>query len=245
MVTDIAAKMQKVEKRRKETPRLKSCKQYQCDWCRRLLQNPSGLIRHKSYCVWNPILRTKTDPPTEQQAPKTNNCKEMQCEWCNRFFTSQHGVERHKTYCAWHPQRLKALKEQRKRRREEKAYYKAKQEKVSDKPEDEGCPNSPISVESDDTFHVTNNYVHETPKQPQPPTTPQTRPTVLRSSLKNCQCGCEFVELDMEYEEEIDVESLWSKQKLSTYLYNREKPRRWFFTFVSCSVHYITVYLCD
>ena len=60
MVTDIAAKMQKVEKRRKETPRLKSCKQYQCDWCRRLLQNPSGLIRHKSYCVWNPILRTKT-----------------------------------------------------------------------------------------------------------------------------------------------------------------------------------------
>ena len=64
MVTDIAAKMQKVEKRRKETPRLKSCKQYQCDWCRRLLQNPSGLIRHKSYCVWNPILRTKTGKST-------------------------------------------------------------------------------------------------------------------------------------------------------------------------------------
>lgn len=118
---------------------------------------------------------------------------EMQCEWCNRFFTSQHGVERHKTYCAWHPQRLKALKEQRKRRRNEKACYKARQEKV--KSEDEGCPHSPNSVESDDTFHVLNHYPVS-----------QMRPTVLRSNLKDCNCGCQYVE--MEIEEEIDVESL-------------------------------------
>merc|ERR1712149_83686 len=105
MVTDITKRMTKIEKRRKETPRMKSCKQYQCDWCRRLLQNPSGLIRHKSYCVWNPALRTEQNDPQptteqqQQQASKiTDNSsnKEMQCEWCNRFFPSQHGVERHK-----------------------------------------------------------------------------------------------------------------------------------------------------
>jgi hypothetical protein len=169
-----------------------------------------------------------TTPTTEQQqqqqqqqATKTttdnNSNKEMQCEWCNRFFTSQHGVERHKTYCAWHPQRLKALKEQRKRRRDEKAYYKEnKKEKVAEKPEDEGCPNSPTSVESDDTFHVTNNHVVQSiieaqSKQSSQKQQQHQRPTVLRSSVKNCPCGCEYVNLAMELEydeEEIDVESL-------------------------------------
>ena len=51
----------KIEKRYKSkdsnSARPKSLKNYQCDWCRRLLQNPSGLIRHKTYCVWNPELK--------------------------------------------------------------------------------------------------------------------------------------------------------------------------------------------
>merc|ERR1739838_604309 len=85
----------------------------------------------------HPIFESDFDCLTEEKKDTANRqVAEMQCEWCNRFFTSQHGVERHKTYCAWHPQRLKALKEQRKRRRNEKACYKARQEKV--KSEDEG-----------------------------------------------------------------------------------------------------------
>jgi hypothetical protein len=30
---------------------------YQCRWCRRNLQQPSGLMRHRAYCSWNPSLR--------------------------------------------------------------------------------------------------------------------------------------------------------------------------------------------
>ena len=49
--------LENLEKKRKESNRMKTVKNYQCDWCRRLLQNPSGLIRHKSYCVWNPDFK--------------------------------------------------------------------------------------------------------------------------------------------------------------------------------------------
>ena len=30
---------------------------YQCCWCRRILQQPAGLLRHRTYCSWNPALR--------------------------------------------------------------------------------------------------------------------------------------------------------------------------------------------
>lgn len=34
---------------------------YQCCWCRRILQQPAGLLRHRSYCSWNPALRPTTE----------------------------------------------------------------------------------------------------------------------------------------------------------------------------------------
>ena len=34
---------------------------YQCGWCRRILQQPAGLLRHRSYCSWNPALRPAND----------------------------------------------------------------------------------------------------------------------------------------------------------------------------------------
>jgi hypothetical protein len=52
----------------------------------------------------------------------------LQCGWCNRFFSNERGVVRHKAYCSWSPQRLKMLKEERKRKREEKAVYKRSRE---------------------------------------------------------------------------------------------------------------------
>ena len=55
MVTE--NKIEKRYKTKESSARLKSLKNYQCDWCRRLLQNPSGLIRHRTYCVWNPELK--------------------------------------------------------------------------------------------------------------------------------------------------------------------------------------------
>ena len=55
MVTE--NKIEKRYKSKESSARPKSLKNYQCDWCRRLLQNPSGLIRHKTYCVWNPELK--------------------------------------------------------------------------------------------------------------------------------------------------------------------------------------------
>lgn len=30
---------------------------YQCTWCHRILQQPSGLLRHRSFCAWNPANR--------------------------------------------------------------------------------------------------------------------------------------------------------------------------------------------
>ena len=146
-----------------------------------------------------------------------------------------------------------ALNEQRKRRRDEKAYYKEnKKEKIPDKPEDEGCPNSPTSVESDDTFHVTNNHIVRSIIESQSAaqsTKQEQRPTVLRSSVKNCPCGCEYVnliEMELEYEEEIDVESLWIYQTLLIYFY-REKPRMVVFSyFIKFTTNlYYSVYLCD
>jgi hypothetical protein len=96
---------------------------YQCGWCRRVLQNGPGLIRHRTYCTWNPVLK-QTDPDDSEiksrKLDKSGSDVTLQCVWCNRFFTNERGVIRHKTYCAWHPQRLKVLKEQRKRRRLEK-----------------------------------------------------------------------------------------------------------------------------
>ena len=146
----------------------------------------------------------------------------MQCEWCNRFFNSHHGVERHKTYCAWHPERLKgkhelsdsenianlALKEQRKRKRNEKAISKQKREyteqldKMNEKAIDEGCPNSPTSSESDDNFHVSNFAIKMEELEPE---RKMARTTVIRSTSRNCNCGCQYVDLD--FEEEIDVEN--------------------------------------
>ena len=32
---------------------------HQCTWCRRVLSNSTGLIRHKNYCTWNPALRSQ------------------------------------------------------------------------------------------------------------------------------------------------------------------------------------------
>lgn len=70
----------------------------------------------------------------------------LQCQWCNRFFTSQRGVERHKTYCAWHPKRLKALREERQKRRIKKAnsgkYFKKIDEQLEkSEPNDFFVPN--------------------------------------------------------------------------------------------------------
>ena len=100
-----------------------------------------------------------------------------------------------------------ALKEQRKRRRDEKANYRRQAELESklksekrrlsyEKNIDEGCyPHSPES-ESDDHFHVTN-----------PPLTPPPRPSVIRSNVADCTCGCTYVEMELD-EEEIDVETV-------------------------------------
>ena len=30
---------------------------YECAWCRRTLQQPAGLLRHRDYCPWNPAIR--------------------------------------------------------------------------------------------------------------------------------------------------------------------------------------------
>ena len=32
---------------------------HQCTWCRRVLSNSTGLVRHKNYCTWNPALRSQ------------------------------------------------------------------------------------------------------------------------------------------------------------------------------------------
>jgi len=106
---------------------------YQCRWCRRNLQQPSGLMRHRAYCSWNPSLRdwdkdvlvkTVKQEPASPSSPSPSPDRH-QCEWCNRFFQNQKGVLRHKTYCAWNPLRLRALKEDRARVREQKAALKS------------------------------------------------------------------------------------------------------------------------
>merc|ERR1711990_139073 len=135
------------QKRRREEKLMRKIKHdhegqegHQCTWCRRVLSNSTGLLRHKNYRTWNPALRSqvhkvkkiKEEPDHEPMTTENIQSKiKLQCEWCNRFFTSQRGVERHKTYCAWHPKRLKALKEQRQKRRDKKAnarkYFKGSQ----------------------------------------------------------------------------------------------------------------------
>lgn len=110
---------------------------YQCGWCRRILQQPAGLLRHRTYCSWNPALRQTTEKRVKATKPAMNikDIQQMdptrislQCEWCNRFFSNERGVIRHKAYCAWHPTRLKTLKEERRRRRIEKAVFKKTRE---------------------------------------------------------------------------------------------------------------------
>ena len=103
-----------------------------------------------------------------------------------------------------------ALKEQRKRKRNEKAITKQKREyterldKLNEKAIDEGCPNSPTSSESDDNFHVSNFAIKMEEIEPEQK---MARTTVIRSNSKNCNCGCQYVDLTTDFEEEIDVEN--------------------------------------
>ena len=107
--------------------------------------------------------------------------------------------------------RILALKEQRKRKRNEKAVTKQKREyterldKMVEKAIDEGCPTSPTSSESDDNFHVSNFKIKMEEIEEAP--TKLARTTVLRSTTKNCNCGCQYVDLTTDFEEEIDVEN--------------------------------------
>lgn len=54
------------QKRRREEKLMRKIKHdhegqegHQCTWCRRVLSNSTGLLRHKNYCTWNPALRSQ------------------------------------------------------------------------------------------------------------------------------------------------------------------------------------------
>ena len=48
---------------------------HQCTWCRRVLSNSTGLIRHRNYCTWNPALRSEVQNDVKKIKGNLNTLK--------------------------------------------------------------------------------------------------------------------------------------------------------------------------